>query len=88
MQKSTPGVTPLKSLYIPVTRKKLCEGEEKGGYLVLLVKITVFSQTKKHNLVVKGARKTRIGAVPYFAPFAPYVNVAFDYFTPAVVYPR
>ena len=36
-------------------------------------------------MVVKGARKTRIGAVPYFAPFAPYVHVAFAYFTPAVL---
>ena len=48
MQKSTPGVTPLKSMYIPVTRKNRCEEEEEGEgeYLVLLVKITIFSQSK------------------------------------------
>ena len=53
MQKSTPGITPLKSMYIPVTRKNRCEEEEEeeeeageGEYLVILVKITIFSQSK------------------------------------------
>ena len=48
MQKSTPGVTPLKSMYIPVTRKNRCEEEEEGEgeHLVLLVKNTIFSQSK------------------------------------------
>ena len=34
-------------MYIPVTRKNRCEEEEgEGEYLVLLVKITIFSQSK------------------------------------------
>ena len=30
-------------------------------------------------------KSTRIEEAPYFTPFAPYVHIAFDYFTPAAV---
>ena len=67
MQKSTPGITPLKSMYIPVTRKNRCEGEEgEGEYLGLLAEITIFSQSKntigRYTLYVK----------PYFTPAVLY----------------
>ena len=44
MRKWTPGVTPLKSTYVPVTRKKWCEQEE-GKYRNILVKITIIDRT-------------------------------------------
>ena len=48
---------------------------------------TVFHTSGTLPLIIdkKGGRKTRIGEAPYFTPFAPYVHIAFDYFTPAAV---
>ena len=47
MQKSTPGVPPLKSIYVSVTSKNWCEEEgEEGKYRILFFKIALFDSQK------------------------------------------